>query len=101
MMKKLRCAEESLAGCLNNERSFSAAVSNITLSADVVEMMGRALFSSDPDYREDDAYLKQAEEMTAAARRIKAFVVKGDYGGAVRAFGSVKKSCDSCHTLFR
>lgn len=101
MMKKLKSAEESLAECINNEKTFKAASSKIESSADLFVMMGRTLFNSDPDYNEEDYYLKQAEEMTSNAKLIKVFVKKGDYDGAVRAFSNVKKSCDNCHSKFR
>ena len=101
MMKKLASAEEGMASALNNEKSFVSASSKIESNADLFIMMGRTLFNSDPDYNDDDTYLKHAEEMFTNAKQIKIFVKKGDYEGASSAFSRVKKSCNSCHEKFR
>jgi cytochrome c556 len=101
MMKKINRAEEILAESLNNSKSFTAASSKINSSADLLIMMGRTLFHSDPDYNDDDDYLKQAEEMTNNAKLVKLFVKKEDYEGASRAFSNVKKNCNSCHEKFK
>lgn len=101
MMKKLKSAEESLSESLNNQKTFVAGSAKVDSSADLLIMMGRTLFNSDPDFNDQDSYLKQAEEMTNNAKKIKIFVKKGDYEGAARAFADIKKSCDACHAEFR
>ena len=101
MMKKINRAEEILAESLSSSKSFTAASSKIDSSADLLIMMGRTLFHSDPDYNDDDDYLKQAEEMTNNAKLVKIFVKKGDYEEASRAFSNVKKNCNSCHEKFK
>jgi cytochrome c556 len=80
---------------------FTSTSSKIESASDLIAMMGKTLFSSDPDYGEDDSFLKQAEEMTNNAKQIAFFVKKKDYDGASRAFSNVRKSCDSCHEGFR
>lgn len=101
MMKKMQRAEEVLAESLNSEKSFKAATSKIESSADLIIMMGRTMFNGDPDYSDDDYFLKQAEDMTISAKQIKALVKKGDYEAASRSFSSIKKNCDNCHQRFR
>lgn len=101
IMKQLRAAEASLAEGLNNPKALTVAATQITASANLMERLGRTLFSSDPDYGDEDYYLKQAEEMTSAARLIKVYASKGDYEGAQRTMAALKNSCDRCHTRFR
>lgn len=101
MMKKLRSAEDTMAEGVSSSKAFKSSSHKIDSSADLMIMMGRSLFNSDPDYNEEDYYLKQAEEMTSNAKLIKYFIKKQDYEGAVRAFSNIKKSCDNCHQKFR
>lgn len=101
MMKKLERAEEILAESLNNEKTFISASSKINSAADLVIMMGKTLFNGDPDYGDDDSFLKFSEDMTNNAKLIKIFVTKKDYEGASKAFSNVKKNCNSCHEGFK
>jgi cytochrome c556 len=101
MMKKLEAAEAALAEILSGEKSFAAGGARAAQAADLVAMMGRTLFSGDPDFATDDAYLKFAEDMMSAAKQLKVLVTKRDYAGARACFAKVKKSCDGCHEGFR
>lgn len=101
MMNRLEAAESSVAAALANENSFRAASHKIGAASEVIMMIGKTLFSNDPDYCVEDAYLKRSEDMTNAARQLKARTLKGDYEGAVQAFSSVKKNCNDCHSEFR
>jgi cytochrome c556 len=101
MMKKLDAAEKALAEAVASDKSFAAAVSKVDQAADLVIMMGKTLFSSDPDYSDDDDYLKFAENMTGAGKRLKVAAKSGDHSAAGSAFGELRKSCDSCHEGFR
>ena len=101
MMKKLERAEQILAESLSSPKTFASTSSKIETASDLIVMMGKTLFSSDPDYSTDDSFLKQAEEMTNSAKQIVVFVKKKDYEGASRAFSNVRKSCDTCHEGFR
>lgn len=101
MMKKLEAAEAALAEILSGEKTFAAGGARAAQAADLVAMMGRTLFSGDPDFGTDDAYLKFAEDMMSAARQLKVLVTKRDYAGARACFAKVKKSCDGCHEGFR
>lgn len=101
MMKKLESAEEALAETLSSEKTFQAGGSRAEQAADLVVMMGRTLFSGDPDFADEDDYLKFAEDMTNAAKQLKVLVKKGDYAGARSCLDRIKKSCDGCHGGFR
>lgn len=101
MMTKLETAEASVGEGLSDNKTFGAATHKINSGADIFIMMGKTLFSNDPDYGQEDDYLKFAEEMTTAAKQLKVLTQKGDYEGASRAFSKVKKSCNSCHEKFR
>lgn len=101
MMKKLEAAEKSLAESVSSDKTFASAKSKVDQSADLVIMMGKTLFSSDPDYAEDDDYLKFADSMTNAAKRLKVAAKSGDHGAASSAFGELGKACNACHEGFR
>jgi cytochrome c556 len=101
MMKKLKAAEESLAELLSGEKTFDTGSARAGHAADLVAMMGRTLFSGDPDFGDDDDYLKFAEDMMSAAKQLKILVTKRDYAGARACFDKVKKSCDGCHEGYR
>jgi cytochrome c556 len=101
MMKKLKAAEESLAELLSGEKTFQAGAARAGQAADLVAMMGRTLFSGDPEFGGDDDYLKFAEDMMTAAKQMKVLAAKGDYAGARACFDRVKKSCDGCHEGYR
>lgn len=101
MMKKLQTAEDSLSETMKDAKTFVAGGEKISSSADLFIMMGRTLFSNDPDYKTDDDFLKQAEEMTNQAKKIKIYVKNGDYKEASKAFSNLKKSCNNCHEKFR
>jgi cytochrome c556 len=101
MMKKLEAAEQNLAECLANEKTFKSGYSKIESSSDLIIMMGKTLFYNDPDYNTEDGYLKQAEEMFTEAKKIKIFLKKNDYESASSAFSKIKKSCNACHEEFR
>lgn len=101
IMKVLRTAEKALEEGLNNPKALAADATELISSATLVELMGRRLFTSDPDYGGDDAYLKQAEEMVNGARLLKVHAAKGDYEGIRTALSGVKSSCVKCHARFR
>lgn len=101
MMKKLEEAESSLADLLGDERRFLSGASRVNSSADLMMMMGRVMFTNDPEHGDDDDFLKAAEELMEGAKGLKIFVKKGDYEGAGVSFARVRKSCDSCHEKFR
>ena len=101
MMKKLKAAEDSLAEILSGEKTFETGSGRAGQAADLVAMMGRTLFSGDPDFGDDDDYLKFAEDMMSAAKQLKILVTKRDYAGARACFDKVKKSCDGCHEGYR
>ena len=101
MMKKLKTAEDSLAEVLSGEQAFRTGGSRAEQAADLVVMMGRTLFGSDPDFADEDDYLKFAEDMTGAAKQLKVLVKKGDYAGARGCLDRIKKSCDGCHGSYR
>jgi cytochrome c556 len=101
MMVKLETAEASIAEGLSDEKTFRAATHKINGGADIVIMMGKTLFSNDPEHGMDDDYLKFAEEMTIAAKQLKVLAQKGNYDGATRAFGTIRKNCNDCHGKFR
>lgn len=101
MMKKLEAAGETLAEILSSEKTFEAGGARAGQAADVVAMMGRTLFSGDPDFGDEDAYLKFAEDMMSAAKQLRILVTKRDYAGARGCFDKVKKSCAGCHEGYR
>lgn len=101
MMKKLESAETSLKEVMSSEKVFKAGGSKIDQTTDLVIMMGKTLFSNDPDYSEDDTYLKFAEDMTNYAKQMKVLAKKEDYAGASTVFGKMKTTCDGCHEGFR
>jgi|688.fasta_scaffold100134_4 cytochrome c556 len=101
MMKKLKAAEEALAEILSGEKTFETGGARAGQAADLVAMMGRTLFSGDPDFGTEDDYLKFAEDMMSAAKQLKILVTKRDYAGARGCFDKVKKSCDGCHEGYR
>lgn len=101
MMKKLEAAEKSLGDSVSSDKTFTSATSKVDQAADLVIMMGKTLFSSDPDYSDDDDYLKFAENMTSAGKRLKVAAKSGDHASASSAFGELRKSCNACHEGFR
>jgi cytochrome c556 len=101
MMTKLEDSENSIAETLSDKKTFLAATHKVEGGADIVIMMGRTLFSNDPDHGQDDDYLKFAEDMTIAAKQLKNLAKKGDYEGASKAFSTIKKNCNACHEKFR
>lgn len=101
MMKKLEGAENSLAEVMSSEKVFKAGGSKIDQTTDLVIMMGKTLFSNDPDYADDDTYLKHAQDMTNFAKQLKNLSKKEDYASASAVFGKMKTSCNSCHEGFR
>lgn len=101
MMTKLETAETAVAEGLADPKTFGAAAHKINGGADIMVMMGRALFNNDPQYGQDDDYLKFAEEMVNGAKQLKILTQKEDYEGARKVFSNVKKSCNSCHEKFR
>jgi cytochrome c556 len=101
MMVKLETAEASIAEGLSDKKTFGAATHKINGGADIVIMMGKTLFSNDPDHGQDDDYLKFAEDMTTAAKQLKILSQKGEYEGASEAFTRIKKNCNACHGKFR
>lgn len=101
MMKKLERSEQAIAEALSSEKSFKAGLSKVEQSADLVVMMGRTLFSNDPDYNSDDDYLKFSEDMTNFAKQLKVLAKKSDYAGASAVFGKMKTTCNACHEAYR
>ena len=101
MMKKLESAENSLAEVMASDKSFKAGGSKIDQTTDLVIMMGKTLFSNDPDYSDDDTYLKHAEDMTNYAKQLKNLSKKEDYAGAGTVFGKMRTSCNACHEGYR
>lgn len=101
LMKKLERSEESIREVLSSEGSFKAGISKVSQPLDVVVMMGKTLFHSDPDYNGDDDFLRLAEEMVSAANNMKACCKKSDYKGAGAAFARIQKSCNDCHAAFK
>jgi cytochrome c556 len=101
MMKKLDAAEKALAEAVSSDKTFASAASKVDQAADLVIMMGKTLFSSDPDYSADDDYLKFAENMTSAGKRLKVAAKSGDHSAASSAFGELGKACNACHEGFR
>jgi cytochrome c556 len=101
MMKKLEGAETSLAELMASEKSFKVGGSKIDQTTDLVIMMGRTLFNNDPDYADDDTYLKHAEDMTNYAKQLKNLSKKEDYAGAGAVFGKMRTTCNACHEGYR
>ena len=101
MMKKLEGAENSLAEVMASEKSFKVGGSKIDQTTDLVIMMGRTLFNNDPDYADDDTYLKHAEDMTNYAKQLKNLSKKEDYAGAGAVFGKMRTTCNACHEGYR
>jgi hypothetical protein len=101
MMKKLEAAENSLSETMAAEKSFKAGGSKIDTLTDLVIMMGKTLFSNDPDYADDDTYLKHAEDMTNYAKQLKNLSKKEDYAGAGAVFGKMRATCNACHEGYR
>jgi cytochrome c556 len=101
MMKKLEAAEQAIAELTSSEKTFSVGASKADQHADLVIMMGKTLFSSDPDYGDDDTYLKHAEDMTNYAKQLKVVAKKGDYDAASSVFGKLKTTCNACHEGYR
>jgi cytochrome c556 len=101
MMVKLETAENAVAEGLADQKTFGAATHRISGGADIMIMMGKTLFSNDPEYGQDDDYLKSAEDLMTSAKQVKTLTQKGDYEGARRAFSNAQKSCNSCHQKFR
>ncbi len=101
MMKKLQGAENSLAEMMASEKSFKIGGPKIDQTTDIVIMMGKTLFNNDPDYADDDTYLKHAEDMTSYAKQLKNLSKKEDYSGASAVFGKMRTTCNSCHEGYR
>lgn len=101
MMKKLQGAENSLAEVMASEKSFKIGGPKIDQTTDLVIMMGKTLFSNDPDYADDDTYLKHAEDMTNYAKQMKNLSKKEDYAGAAAVFGKMRTTCNACHEGYR
>lgn len=101
MMKKLQGAENSLAEMMASEKSFKIGGSKIDQTSDIVIMMGKTLFHNDPDYADDDTYLKHAEDMTNYAKQLKNLSKKEDYSGASAVFGKMRTTCNACHEGYR
>lgn len=101
MMVKLETAENAVAEGLADQKTFGAATHRINGGADIMIMMGKTLFSNDPEYGQDDDYLKFAEDLVTSAKQVKTLTQRGDYEGARRAFSNAQKSCNSCHQKFR
>lgn len=101
MMKKLQGAENSLAELMASEKSFKIAGSKIDQTTDLVIMMGKTLFNNDPDYADDDTYLKHAQDMTNCAKQLKNLSKKEDYAGAAAVFGKMRTTCNACHEGYR
>lgn len=101
MMKKLQGAENSLAELMASEKSFRAGGSKVDQTTEIVIMMGKTLFNNDPDYADDDTYLKHAEDMTNYAKQLKNLSKKEDYSGASAVFGKMRTTCNACHEGYR
>jgi cytochrome c556 len=101
LMKKLERSEEIIQEILSSDKNFKAGLSKIDQPVDMVIMLGKTIFHSDPDYNQDDDFLKFSEELLSSAKSLKAFCKKSDYEGASSAFSRMKKSCNSCHQVFK
>jgi cytochrome c556 len=101
MMVKLEAAEASIAEAISDSKRFKAATHKIDAGSDIIIMMGKTLFNGDPDYGEDDDYLKSAEDMTTSAKQLKQANQKGNHKATKEAFERIKKNCNACHDKFR
>lgn len=101
MMLSLDAALKSAAEGLSDKRTLDAASHKVARAADIVIMMGGAMFHNDPDYGLEEGFLKSAQEMTTAAKQMKFLSQKGDHEAASSALNRIKKNCASCHDEFR
>ena len=101
LMKKIDVATNSIREIMSSKETFEAGLERIYQPLEVLIMMGNTIFHSDPDFGDEDEFLKQAEEMVLSAKSVKSRCKEKDYKGADEAFSRIKKTCTKCHGEFK
>lgn len=101
LMKSLEKAEQSIAQVIASEKTFRQRAALLDEQIEIIMRIASDLDEADPDYKDDEDYLRFVHSMRDSAASMRAGVKKTSYEASGVAFGKIKQSCDSCHRTFR
>ena len=101
LMKRLKRAVEQLAADTSSVNQLEGRSNAITHEAEIVAAIGKVLIQSGMEDADDDEYKVRSEAMADAASSLRDAVQRGETQDAQLAVGTIKKSCDACHEIYR
>lgn len=101
LMKSLEKAEQSIAQVIASEKTFRQHAALLDEQIEIIMRIASELDEADPDYKDDEDYLRFVHSMRDSAASMREVIRKPSYEASGVAFGKIKQSCDSCHGKFR
>jgi len=84
-----------------NNETFRLHATLLDEQIEIIMRIASELDEADPDYKDDEDYLRFVHSMRDSAASMRLAGKKTSYEAAGVAFGKIKQSCDSCHRQFR
>lgn len=100
VMRRLERARSALEDLLSSKEALAKPAPRAAKATEEIVAMARRLAADDPDHSADVHYVRHADGMAQAARRLQGLLGTGRHAEALDAVRALRTSCDACHGQF-